>query len=104
MPNSNNEKFKISKFEDGIKISVRIIPNSSKCEIKDIIDDSLRIKVDAPPVDGKANEKCIKFLAKSLNIPKSSIAITSGEKSKNKILYIKGNPDELIFKIYNYIH
>jgi len=102
MNNSDNEKLKITKLTDGIKISVKIIPNSSKCEIAGIIDNSLRIKLDVPPIEGKANEKCIKFLSKLLGVSKTSINIISGEKSKNKILYIKGNPEELAAKIYAY--
>lgn len=86
---------------DGIKISVRIIPNSSKCEISEPINNSLKIKLDVPPIEGKANEKCIKFLSKILNVPKTSIKILSGEKSKNKVIYIKGNADEIIDKINN---
>lgn len=81
---------------DGIKISVRIIPNSSKCEISEPINNSLKIKLDVPPIEGKANEKCIKFLSKILNIPKTSIKILSGEKSKNKLLYIKGDTNEIL--------
>lgn len=103
MNNLNDKNLKISKVKDGIKISIKVIPNSSKCEIAEIVDDSLKVKLDVPPVEGKANEKCIKFFSKLLNIPKTSITIASGEKAKNKVLFIKGNPEELYSKIFELI-
>jgi uncharacterized protein (TIGR00251 family) len=95
----NKTELNITRLDNGIKISVRVIPGSSKCEISGLIDNSLKIKLDVPPVEGKANEKCIKFLSKLLGVPKTSIEIVSGEKSKNKILFIKGDPDKLYLKI-----
>jgi len=99
--NKLNNNYKISKLQNGIKLSVKIVPNSSKCEIVGIVEDSLKIKLDVPPVEGKANEKCIKFLSKVIGVPKTSITIVSGETSKNKILFIKGNAEELSLKIQN---
>jgi len=97
-------EFNITKLDNGIKIRVRVIPGSSKCEISDLIDNSLKIKLDVPPIEGKANEKCIKFLSKLLDVPKTSIQIVSGEKSKNKILFIKGEPDKLASKVLEIIN
>ena len=98
-----NNKLKITKLENGIKLSVKVVPNSSKCEIIGVIEDSLKIKLDVPPVDGKANEKCIKFLSKLLGVTKTSITIVSGETSKNKILFMKGDAEELTSKLQNLI-
>jgi len=103
MSNLNEQKIKISKNKTGVKFCVRVIPNSSKCEISGIIDESIKIKLDVPPIEGKANDKCIKFLSKLLDLPKSSIKIVLGEKSKSKIIEIKGNPDELYLKIVNFV-
>jgi uncharacterized protein (TIGR00251 family) len=99
MNQKDTNKLNFTKMNDGIKISVRVIPASSKCEISGLIDNSLKIKLDVPPIEGKANEKCIKFLSKILSVPKTNIKIISGEKSKNKIVYIKSNPDELVSMI-----
>jgi len=90
---------KLTKVENGIKINIRVIPNASRCEVVGVIDDVLKIKLDVPPVEGKANEKCVKFLSKLLGVSKSSISITSGEKSRIKTLFIKGHPDELKLKL-----
>ena len=103
MNKSNIKDFKITKLENGIKFGVKVAPNSSKCEIVGVIEDSLKIKLDVPPVEGKANEKCIKFLSKLLGVPKTSITIVSGETSKNKILFIKGGAEELSAKITSFL-
>ncbi len=66
---------------------IKVIPNSSKNEIiEKMSDGTIKIKLKAPPIDGKANEELIKFLAKEWKIPKNNIEIKSGKTSKNKIL------------------
>ena len=84
---------------DGIKLNIKVIPNASKCEIVGFVDNILKIRLNVPPVDGKANEKCIKFLSTLLDVPKTSISIISGEKSRLKVLFIKGDPEELNKKL-----
>jgi uncharacterized protein (TIGR00251 family) len=90
----------INSTNDGIKLAIRVIPGSSRCEIVGFIENELKIKLDVPPIEGKANEKCVKFLSKQLGVPKSAISIISGEKSRSKVLLIKGNPDELKAKLH----
>lgn len=68
---------------------LKIIPNSSKNEIvEEMTDGTLKVRLKAPPVDGKANEELIKFLSKKWKIPKNNIEIKSGKTSKNKIVEI----------------
>ena len=99
MKNNCSNKFKITKVNNGIKINIRVIPNASKCELAGIIENALKIKLDAPPVNGKANEKCIKYISNLLSVSKSSVSITSGKKSKSKVLFIKGNAEKLEAKL-----
>lgn|SRR5574344_1762131 len=74
--------------DDSIIVNVKLIPNSSINKIIEISEDSIKIKLQAPPVDFKANLELEKFIAKFLNIPKSSVKLLKGEKSKNKVLKI----------------
>ncbi|HVM90486.1 MAG TPA: DUF167 domain-containing protein [Verrucomicrobiae bacterium] len=70
-----------------MQLVVRVIPNSSKTEFVGWMSDGcLKIKIAAPPVDGKANQELISFLAKTLDIPKNQIEIVSGQTSKKKRL------------------
>jgi hypothetical protein len=69
-------------------IRVKIIPRSSKNQITEMPDKSLKIKTTAAPVDGEANEALIKLLSKHLDIVKSKIKIKNGLTSRNKIVEI----------------
>ena len=62
----------------------------------------LKIRITAPPVDGKANSHLIKFLSKSLRIPKSQFVIESGETGRNKRVRIKAADEkiEACFMLY----
>ena len=77
------------------KFKIKVIPKSSKNEILIGTDGLLKVKVTAPPVDGKANEAVIKLLSKELGIKKSQIAIVSGQTSKIKVIELKEVKDEL---------
>jgi uncharacterized protein (TIGR00251 family) len=81
-----NNYFKITGND--IIIKVKIVPGSSKNKIIGVYNDSLKITITAPPVEGKANKKCIAYLAKYFNISKSKIEIISGQISKNKLIKI----------------
>ena len=71
-------------------IKVRVIPNSSQNKIIGWEEDVLKIKLQAPPIDGKANEALIKFVADTLGLPKSAVTIKSGQTSRRKALEVIG--------------
>jgi len=73
----------------GIRLAVQITPNAKKTEVVDILEDVLKLKLHAPPVDGKANEALIRYIAEVLHVPKTSISITHGFTSKRKLLEIR---------------
>lgn len=90
------------KKEEGLIVSLRISPNASKNEIIKT-DDGVKIKITAPPVDGKANKFLVEFLSKLFKIPKSSIEILRGETSKEKTLLLKIDDDDKIAMIKSYL-
>jgi uncharacterized protein len=71
-----------------MKLSIKVLPRSSKNEIVEMPDKSLKIKLTAAPVDGEANKKLIALLAEHFDVAKSKIKIVSGLTSKNKIVEI----------------
>ncbi len=71
-----------------IIIKVKIVPGSSKNKIIGAYNDALKITITAPPIEGKANKKCITYLAKYFDVAKSKIEIISGRTSKNKLIKI----------------
>jgi uncharacterized protein (TIGR00251 family) len=57
--------------------------------------DALKIKLTAPPVDNAANRMCIKFLAKTLEVSKSSLDIIAGQTSRNKQVLLRSDRAEI---------
>lgn len=74
-------------------------PNARKNEIEVLSDNTLKIKIAAPPVDGKANVAIIKYLSEIFEIPKSDIVLEKGNTGKFKRFYIKCKDDEIVNKI-----
>ena len=86
MSSSINDCLKIAGND--IVIKVKIVPGSSKNKIVGVYNNALKIAITSPPVDGKANKKCIAYLAKYFDVAKSKIEIISGQTSKNKLIRI----------------
>ena len=79
----------ILEKEGAVTFAVRVIPRSSRTEIVGEYDGALKIKLKSPPVDGAANEELIRFLSKSLSVPKTDIKIVAGQAGKNKRISIQ---------------
>ena len=91
---------RIKDYKDGIQFSGLIHPRSANNKICGLQDEYLKIRITSPPVDGKANKMCVKFLAKILSISPSQIAIVSGQNGRKKIIRIDGmNTSEFLKKI-----
>ncbi len=67
-----------------VDLFINARPGSSKNEIVGIFDDTLKVKVKAPAVEGAANKELVKYLGKCFKAPKSGIVLLSGESSKRK--------------------
>ena len=74
---------------------IKISPGASKNEIIKTADGT-KIKITAPPVDGKANKVLVEFLAKKFKIPKTSVSIIKGETSREKTILFKVSNSEKI--------
>lgn len=81
-----------------MKLSIKVIPSSSKDCIAGWLEDTLKVKVKAPPEKGKANKAVIKVLEKHLDLPKGSITINSGQTSCNKIIEISNYDGHIMEK------
>lgn len=80
----------IRETGDGVTFAVRVHPRAKKNAITGEIGDALKISLTAPPIEGRANEACIVFLAELLNVPRSSVTIASGRNSRNKVIRVAG--------------
>ncbi len=75
---------------DGVVLTLHIQPGAKRTETAGLHGDALKIRLAAPPVDGKANEALIAFLAKLLGVPKSSVELVSGQTSRAKRVRVAG--------------
>jgi hypothetical protein len=75
---------------DGCTLSVRVHPGARKNAVTGIHADAVKIALTATPVDGKANEALIAFLAETLRLPRARIVIVSGITSREKMVRITG--------------
>lgn len=83
-----------------MKLEVRIIPNASKDSISGWTDDGrMKIRIQSPPVDGAANKGLIKFLSKKAGVSKSGIRILRGETSRDKLLEIDADEDDVLNRL-----
>jgi uncharacterized protein (TIGR00251 family) len=74
----------------GTSFAVRVQPRARKNAITGKMGDALKLALTAPPIEGRANEAVIDFLAEVFQIPRSSVTIASGETSRNKVVRIAG--------------
>ena len=71
-------------------LSVRVVPRSAKEGVAGFAEGVVRIRLNAPPVEGRANEALVRFLAGALGVSKGRIAIVAGETGRNKIVRVDG--------------
>lgn len=74
----------------GATFQVKVHPRAKKNAITGELGEALKLALTTPPVGGRANEACIAFLAKLLNVPRSSVTIAAGESSRNKVIRVAG--------------
>lgn len=84
---------------NGATFSVHVQPRASRNEICGLHGDAIKIRLTSPPVEGEANRLCIEYLARLFGVPKSSMAIIAGEKSRQKTIRVSGIDPESIRKI-----
>ena len=68
---------------------MQITPNAKKTEVIGVLDEALKLKLQAQPIEGKANEALVRYLAETLCVPRSAVTITHGHTSKRKLVEVK---------------
>jgi len=84
------EVIPIRDTPQGATFAIRVQPRARKNAILGEIGDALKLGLTAPPVEGRANEACIEFLAEFLKVPRSSVTIAAGQTSRNKVVRVRG--------------
>ena len=73
-----------------VRVSVHVQPRASRSEIVGLHGDALKVRLEAPPVDGAANDALIELFAESLGCPRNAVRVVSGMTSRRKIVEIDG--------------
>ena len=76
--------------EDSVDILIQLQPKATRAAVRGLHGERLKIAVNAPPVDDKANNALIKYLAEILSIPASGLVLIRGQKSREKTVRITG--------------
>jgi uncharacterized protein (TIGR00251 family) len=88
---------------DGVSLSLRVTPKARRDAIEGLRDGpdgpALAVAVNAPPEDGKANAAVIALIATALDLPKSTVSLAQGGKSRHKTLRISGPADDLAARL-----
>jgi uncharacterized protein (TIGR00251 family) len=80
----------IKETTQGVTFTVKVHPRAKNNAIISELDDALNVSLTPPPIEGKANEACVEFLANLLEVPRSSVTIASGQNSRRKVIRVAG--------------
>ena len=80
----------VSETGGGLTVRLHVLPRAKRGELAGLHNGALKVKVMAPPVEDAANRAVIEFFSDLLGISKSNLRILAGNKSREKVLQIKG--------------
>ena len=80
----------IADDPEGAVLNVRVIPRAGRTEIAGTRQDSLLVRINAAPVDDAANAELLRFLAQTLDVPRSQLTLISGGRARAKRVRVKG--------------
>ena len=75
---------------DGLVATIKVVPNASRSALAGRHGDALKVKLAAPPVDGRANRELVRFLAERAGLPPSAVSILRGETGRHKTVLLRG--------------
>ncbi len=92
-------QYHLHNGQKGAALAIRVTPRASKNEIAEIRSDgTVRIRLMAPPIEGRANDALVTFLADILDVSRSKIEIVAGETGRDKLVSVIGMDAETVHK------
>jgi uncharacterized protein (TIGR00251 family) len=80
----------VDKAKARARITVKVQPRASRTELGEKLGDAYKLRLAAPPVDGKANEACVRFFAERFGVARSAVRIVQGVSGRLKVVEIDG--------------
>ena len=88
----------IRQAKDGVTLAVRAQPGAKKTAVVGVYGEGaaaqVKIAVQAPPIEGRANEALVSFLAATFDIPRARVELVTGELSRSKVFLLRGVTEE----------
>lgn len=85
---SASAPFLRTEKEGSVIVDIHVVPNAARTQVEGLHDGALRVRLHAPPVDGKANSALIEWLARELKVPRSSVELIRGQTARRKQLRV----------------
>lgn len=85
----------LTRHGERLWLAVSVVPNARRSGADGLHDGALRVRLAAPPVDGKANEALIEWVAESLGLPRRAVSLVRGQTSRRKWLALEGSMAEI---------
>ena len=89
----------LKQSEGAVTFSVRVQPRARKDEIAGEIDGAMKVRLQAPALEGRANQALCEYLARLLKTPKSAVRISGGERSRIKRIEIRGVTEQQVLAL-----
>ena len=83
------------------RLTVKVHPHAKRSGLAGRLGDAWKLSLAAPPVDGKANDECVRFIAEFAAVPRSRVRIVMGLTSRLKVVEIEGVTQELLERRLN---
>jgi uncharacterized protein (TIGR00251 family) len=84
---------------ENITLTLHVQPGAKRSEIAGLHGDALKIRLAAPPIEGRANEELLKFIAKLFDVPLRQVELKRGEQSRHKVILVQHSrvePDSIV--------
>ena len=90
------DALRIDVGPSALRVRVHVQPRASRSEIVGLHGEALKVRLQAPPVDGAANESLVALLADRLGVPKRAVRVVGGATSRSKTVEIQGSTEAAV--------
>lgn len=90
----------IDRRPDGIALWIHVTPRARTDAVGPAHGDALRVRISAPPVEGRANAACRDALAEALGVPRSCVELAADARGRRKRVVVRGDPLDLAARVH----
>jgi uncharacterized protein (TIGR00251 family) len=98
--NEPRSAVEIDPLPDGIALWIHVTPRARTGSVGPAHGDALRVRITAPPVEGRANAACRTALAEALQVPRSSVELAPDARGRRKRVVVRGDPLDLAVRVH----